>query len=334
MAKVRWGLIGATVIGREWMIDAIRQAGGDIVAVMSTDPARGRAYANEFGIPKAVGSLPELFSAGVGAVYISTTNERHRAETIAAAEAGVHVLCEKPLATSLADAREMVAAGKRAGITLATNHHLRNGAVAGAMRTMIAAGRIGRPLIARLVHAGYLPEHLHGWRLRDPKAGAGAILDLTVHDADLLRFILGDEPESVAAFSQNGGLASSGIEDAALTLIRFRSGLLAQLFDGFTTRYAETGVEVHGSEGSLVARDCMAQTPRGTLTLRSATGEEAVALDHHNYYVSGVRAFHDAMRGVGRPSSSGEDGLVSLATALAVLESARDGQAVAVRLDA
>lgn len=164
--------------------------------------------------------------------------------------------------------------------------------------------------------------------------GACAILDLTVHDADLLRFILGDEPESVAAFSQNGGLASSGIEDAALTLIRFRSGLRAQLFDGFTTCYAETGVEVHGSEGSLVARDCRAQTPRGTLTLRSATGEEAVALDHHNYYVSGVRAFHDAMRGVGRPSSSGEDGLVSLATALAVLESARDGQAVAVRLDA
>jgi 1,5-anhydro-D-fructose reductase (1,5-anhydro-D-mannitol-forming) len=61
--------------------------------------------------------------------------------------------------------------------------------------------------------------------------GACAILDLTVHDADLLRFILGDEPESVAAFSQNGGLASKGIEDAALTLIRFRSGLLAQLFD-------------------------------------------------------------------------------------------------------
>ena len=333
MAKVRWGLIGATVIGREWMIDAIRQAGGDIVAVMSADPARGRAYADEFGIPKAVGGLPELFSAGVEAVYISTTNERHGAETVAAAKAGVHVLCEKPLATSLANARDMVVACKRAGVTLATNHHLRNGAVARAMRTMIGAGRIGRPLVARVVHAGYLPEHLHGWRLRDPKAGAGAILDLTVHDADLLRFILSDEPESVAAFSQNGGLASSGIEDAALTLIRFRSGPLAQLFDGFTTRYAETGVEVHGAEGSLVARDCLAQTPRGTLALRSAAGEESVALDHHNYYVPGVRAFHDAMRGVDRPSSSGEDGLVSLATALAALESARDGRAVAVRLD-
>src|SRR5271156_4199802 len=107
MANVRWGLIGATVIGREWMIEAIRRAGGDIVAVMSTDTARGRAYADEFGIPKAVLSLPELFSSGVEAVYIATTNERHRAEAIAAADAGVHVLCEKPLATTLADARDM-----------------------------------------------------------------------------------------------------------------------------------------------------------------------------------------------------------------------------------
>jgi 1,5-anhydro-D-fructose reductase (1,5-anhydro-D-mannitol-forming) len=334
MANVRWGLIGATVIGREWMIDAIRQAGGEIVAVMSLEPSRGRAYANEFGIPKAVSGLAELFSSGVEAVYISTTNERHRAETIAAANAGVHVLCEKPLATSLADAREMVAACKSAGVMLATNHHLRNGAVAGTMRAMIRAGRIGRPLTVRVVHAGYLPEHLHGWRLRDPKAGAGAILDLTVHDADLLRFILSDEPVSVAAFSQNGGLASGGIEDAALTLIRFRSGLLAQLFDGFTTRYAETTVEIHGSDGSLFARDCMSQTPRGTLTLRSAAGEEAIALDHHNYYVPGIRAFHEAMRGVGGPASSGEDGLISLATALAALESARDGRTVAIKLEA
>jgi predicted dehydrogenase len=102
MANVRWGLIGATVIGREWMIAAIGEAAGNIVVVMSTDSARGRAYAHESRIPKAVGSLPELFASGVEAVYVSTTNERHRAETIAAAEAGAHVLCEKPLARASA----------------------------------------------------------------------------------------------------------------------------------------------------------------------------------------------------------------------------------------
>ena len=105
MANVRWGLMGATVIGREWMIGALREAGGDIVAVMSTDAQRGGAYAQEFAIPKSVSSLTEPFSAGIDAVYIATTNERHRGETVAAAEAGVHVLCEKPLATRLADAR-------------------------------------------------------------------------------------------------------------------------------------------------------------------------------------------------------------------------------------
>ncbi len=334
MAKVRWGLIGATVIGREWMIAAIRDAGGDIVAVMSMDAERGRAYADEFGIPKAVSSVPELFAFGVEAVYISTTNERHRAETIAAAEAHVHVLCEKPLATSLADARAMVDACRSAGVVLATNHHLRNGAVAAAMRQAIREGRIGRPLIARVVHAGYLPEHLHGWRLRDPKAGAGAILDLTVHDADLLRFILDDEPESVATCAQNSGLAATGIEDAALTLIRFRSGLIAELFDGFTTRYAETGVEVHGTEGSLLARNCMSQTPGGTLRLRSAAGEEPIRLEHQNYYVPGILAFQAAMKGAARPASSGEDGLISLATALAALESAKEDRSVEVKLDA
>ena len=326
MAAVKWGLIGATVIGREWMIAAIRDAGGDIVAVMSSDAARGAAYAKEFGIPKAVTSLDELFGLGVQAVYIATTNDRHRRETLAAAQAGVHVLCEKPLATSLEAAREMVDACERAGVVLAANHHLRNSAVHGAMRDLIKAGRIGRPLSARVVHAGYLPEHLHGWRLRNPEAGAGAILDLTVHDADLLRFILDDEPEAVVALAQNSGLASEGIEDAAMSLIRFRSGLLAHLFDGFTTRHIETSVEVHGAEGSLIARNCMSQTPGGTLVLRAAAGVQEIALVHHDYYVPGVRAFHDAIAGLGKPASSGRDGLISLAVALAARDSSRTGR--------
>lgn len=330
MPSIRWGLIGATVIGREWMIAAIRGAGGDIVAVMSTDAARGAAYAKEFAIPSSVTSLNALFAEKIDAVYIATTNDRHRAEAMAAAKAGVHVLCEKPLATTLEDARAMVEACADAGVVLATNHHLRNSAVHRAIRDSIAAGRIGRPLSARVVHAGYLPAHLHGWRLTTPGAGAGAILDLAVHDADLLRFILGDEPEAVMTLTQNSGLAAEGVEDLALSLIRFRSGLLAHLFDGFTTRYVETGVEVHGDEGSLVARNCMAQIPGGTLVLRTAAGEAPIALEHRNYYVPGVRAFHDAIAGKGEPIASGRDGMISLAVALAALESARTGRLAAI----
>jgi 1,5-anhydro-D-fructose reductase (1,5-anhydro-D-mannitol-forming) len=330
MAATRWGLIGTTVIGREWMINGIRGAGGDIVAVMSTDPARGRAYAEEFGIPRSVTTVPDLLSSGIDAVYISTTNDRHRAETVAAAGAGIHVLCEKPLATSLDDAKAMVAACDKAGVVMATNHHLRNSAVHRATRDLVKAGRIGRPLSARVAHAGYLPPHLHGWRLNDPKAGAGAILDLTVHDVDLLRFILGDDPVEVTTLSQNGGLAVAGIEDAAQSVIRFRSGLLAHLLDGFTTPFVETGVEVHGTGGSLIARNCMSQKPQGTLVLRSAGGEESIPLDHEDYYVRGVRAFQEAIAGKGQPSATGRDGVLSLAAALAALESAKTGRAVAI----
>src|SRR4249920_2304136 len=112
-----WGLIGASTIAREWLIDAIRaQPGNQVVAVMSTDAVRGAEYAKANGIPIAYASLEALLAEPkVGAVYISTTNELHKAQTLAAAAAGKHVLCEKPLALTVADARDMVAACAKAG---------------------------------------------------------------------------------------------------------------------------------------------------------------------------------------------------------------------------
>ena len=104
------------------------------------------------------------------------------------------MLCEKPLALTVADAREMVEACRSAGVVMGTNHHLRNAATHRAMRDAIAAGRIGRPLFARVFHAVYLPPHLQGWRIARPEAGGGVILDITVHDADTLRFVLGENP--------------------------------------------------------------------------------------------------------------------------------------------
>ena len=93
---------------------------------------------------------------------------------------GKHVLCEKPLALSLADAREMVAACARAGVVSGTNHHLRNAATHGKIRELIRAGAIGKPLFARVFHAVYLPPHLQGWRINNPGAGGGVILDITL----------------------------------------------------------------------------------------------------------------------------------------------------------
>ncbi len=324
-AAIRWGLIGASAIARHWMADAIGAAGGTITAVASRDAERGRSFALACGIARSVTALDALWPE-VDAVYISTTNDRHREACLAAAAARKHVLCEKPLATRLADAREMVAACRHAGVVMATNHHLRCGAAHRAMRAAIAAGRIGRPLTARVLHGGALPEHLHGWRLRETEAGAGVILDLTVHDADLLRYLLDDEPETVMAAAQNGGLAAPGIEDAAMGTIAFRSGLLAQFADSFTTPAVRSVVEVHGRAGSIVAWDSLAPAAGGSLVLRTAHSEETVPIAPENAYIRVVRGMHAAIAGQGRPSATGEDGVRSLAVALAALRSAASGR--------
>jgi 1,5-anhydro-D-fructose reductase (1,5-anhydro-D-mannitol-forming) len=327
----RWGLIGASTIAKEWVIGAIRATGGEIVSVMSTSAERGKAYAAEHGIAKSVTTLAEIVDdPEIDAVYISTTNELHREQALAAAKAGKHILCEKPLAMSLDDARAMVQAAKDAGVVMATNHHLRNAATHRAMQEAIAAGRIGKPLSARVFHAVYLPPHLQGWRLDRPEAGGGVILDITVHDADTLRFVLGDDPVEAIAFSQAGGMGKVGLEDAVMGVLRFKSGLIAQFHDGFTTKFAETGLEVHGTDGSLIGRNVMTQRAVGTVTLRDADGDHELPLDHHNLYETALTAFHAAVAGKGKPNATGEDGVWSLATGLAVVEAARTGQAVRI----
>jgi 1,5-anhydro-D-fructose reductase (1,5-anhydro-D-mannitol-forming) len=322
---LRWAIIGATTISKEWMIGAIRANGGEVVRVMSSDKARGAAYARANGIAQATTSLTTALK-GVDAVYIATTNELHKAQTLAAAKAGVHVLCEKPLALTLKDARRMVEACKAAGVVMATNHHLRNAATHRAMRDAIRAGKIGRPLFARVFHAVYLPPHLQGWRIKDAKTGAGVVMDITVHDADTLRFVLDDEAESVSAMVQTAGMGEGGIEDGVMGVIRFKSGLLAQFHDAFTTKFATTGFEVHGSAGSLIGTNCMTQRPIGEIVLRTEAGESVLPVEPENLYERSVRNFVSAIAGKGQPSASGEDGIKSMAVALAALKSARAGR--------
>jgi 1,5-anhydro-D-fructose reductase (1,5-anhydro-D-mannitol-forming) len=328
---LRWGLIGASTIASEHMIGAMRANGGEVAAVLSSDASRGRSYAETHGIPRSTTDLAALVEAAdVDAVYISTTNELHRDQVFAAAAAGKHVMCEKPLALNLADARAMVAECKCRGIVMGTNHHLRNAATHRAMRDAIAQGRIGKPLFARVFHAVYLPPHLQGWRIRNPGAGGGVILDITVHDADTLRFVLGDEPESVSAMVSRAGMGEAGLEDGVMGVVRFAGGTLAQFHDAFTTRYATTGFEVHGDEGSLVATDCMTQQPKGDVVLRTGGGTVPLSLTHESLYVRSIRLFQDAAAGLGAPAATGEDGVRSLALALATSEAAKEGRETSI----
>jgi 1,5-anhydro-D-fructose reductase (1,5-anhydro-D-mannitol-forming) len=329
---LRWGLIGASTIGREWMGPAIAaQSDSCITAVASSNPERAEQFAKALGIPKALTAVDDLLAdPDIDAVYISTTNEWHEPQALAAVAAGKHILCEKPLALSLDGAMRMVAAAEAAGVVMGTNHHLRNASAHRAMRDLIQDGAVGQPLAARVFHAVYLPPHLQGWRIERPEAGGGVILDITVHDTDTLRFVLGDEVKEVTAMTANQGMGQAGLEDAVMGVMRFRYGVLAQFHDAFTSRHAYTGFEVHGTDGSLYGKDVMTQGPTGTVTLRRDGVEEQIPVVHENLYERSVRCFNAAIRGEGTPAATGEDGVRSLAVALAVREAAATGQVVNV----
>ena len=332
--KLGWGLIGASTIAHEWVIDALRaQEGNTVAAVMSSDAKRGAAYASQHGIAASYTSLDDLLAdPAVDAVYISTTNQLHAQQAIAAAKAGKHVLCEKPLALNLPDARAIVAACREAGVVLATNHHLRNASAHKAIRALVQQGAIGQPLFARVFHAVKLPEHLQGWRINEPEAGAGVILDITVHDVDTLRFILDAEPLEAIAMATPAASADAAapIEDGVMAVLRFDNGVLAQLHDAFTVEFAGTGLEIHGSSGSIIGRNVMTQQAAGEVILRNSDGEQVIAIEHQNLYVQGLAAFSQAVKGEGQPAASGEDGIRSLTAALAVLESSRTGKSVPI----
>ena len=166
---MNWGLIGASTIAAEHVISAIRaQDGNTILSVLSSDAARGTDYARRHDIPQAHTDLDALLEDdALDAVYISTTNEKHHAQALAAIAAGKHVLCEKPLAMTLAESVEMVKAAEVAGLVFATNHHLRN---AGSWQYRHGAGRAGRTCgLPAATSSGLAHRQPGGGRWCDPR---------------------------------------------------------------------------------------------------------------------------------------------------------------------
>jgi 1,5-anhydro-D-fructose reductase (1,5-anhydro-D-mannitol-forming) len=328
---MRWGLVGASNIAAQFMIPAFRATGGEVRWVVSGDAQRASGYAARHGIPDAAADLEQMLAdPAVDAVYISSTNEKHRAQAMAAIAARKHVLCEKPLAMTLGDAVEMVRAAVDRGVVFATNHHLRNAGSHLAIRDLVRSGRLGEIRSVRIFHAVYLPENLQGWRINDAAAGGGVIPDIVVHDADTVRFHLGEDPAEVVAIAGASGMGQ-GVEDSVMSVWSMPSGAMVETHESFTHRFAGTGIEVHGSDGSIFARGVMTQRPVGEIELITAERRQPVPFSDHNLYERAIGKFAEAVAGTGRPTADGIDGVKSLAVALAVREAAERG--VKVRVD-
>jgi 1,5-anhydro-D-fructose reductase (1,5-anhydro-D-mannitol-forming) len=312
------------------MIGAFRAEGGEVSWLVSGKEVHCRDYAARHGIMQAGTDLAEMLAdPAIDAVYISSTNEKHKGQALAAIAAGKHVICEKPLAMTVADAREMVAAAQARGVVFATNHHLRNAGSHMAIRELVASDRIGKVLSMRVHHAVFLPPHLQGWRIDDAAAGGGVIPDITVHDADTVRFHLGEDPAEVVAMATASGMGK-GVEDSVMSVWSMPSGTQVMAHESFTHGFAGTGIEIHGTEGSIIARGVMTQQPVGEIELVTKAGREKISFSAHNLYAQAVKRFVQAVEGHGTPAADGWDGVKSLAVALAVRDAAQAGRRVAV----
>jgi 1,5-anhydro-D-fructose reductase (1,5-anhydro-D-mannitol-forming) len=333
MSSLKFGLIGASYVAASRMVPAFRANGITLNALFDTDKERFRFW-REHDLDLLTSDVDELLDSDIDAVYISSHNDQHAPQAIAAAEAGKHIIVEKPMALTLADARSIVAAADGAGVVLAVNHHLPGSPLHAIARQLVADGRIGALYSARINHAVLLPENLRGWRLADAPGG-GVVFDITVHDASVLNPLFGAAPVRVTALGvSQAAWNQARTRDSVMTILEYAAGDhgvpgLAQTHDAFTVRYPGTSMEIHGETGAIVIGDAMTQDTPGTVELHTAAGVERINVDvSDDLYHINVRAFVAAVRSEGRPTATGQDGLEALEVALAVEESLRSRRTV------
>lgn len=325
--SLRWAVVGASWVASDRVIPALRAAGQEIVALVTSDPQRGRHYADERGIEQVVSSLEELPDESIDIVYVGTTNERHRPTTEIAASRRWHVLVEKPMSDTFADASAMVEACEAAGVLLGVNHHLVASGGLEAVRAVVASGEIGDIYAIRVEHAKLLPEFLRTWRVADNRSG-GVLPDLTPHDASLLDAILAPRQlREVAAFGARQAPWSAAA-DAMVAVLRFDGDVVVTLHDAFTTPHGMSGVEVLGSRGSIWADELLSQDPIARVHVTTDAGRREIEVDRRDLYEATIRAFVSAIGGAGLPFVDGRAGLRAAQIAFAVAEAAGSGKVV------
>ena len=320
---IGWGVAGFGWVAADYMAPALAAAGDRLIAVADPSP-RARAAAERLGA-RPVATVEELAALPeVEAIYVATPNHLHRRAVEAAAAGGKAVLCEKPIAATLADAEAAVAACERAGVLYGTAFDQRHHPAHRALRAALREGRVGTITAVRIVYACWLgPNWTSGhdeganWRADPGKAGGGALMDLAPHGLDLIEFLLDEPLERVSALLQRR-VHDYAVDDGALLIGQTGSGVLASLHVAYNCPDAllRRRLEVAGSAGLFVAINTMGQDPGGALTwIDGGTGaSQAVIVPDadESPFLAQVRAFGAALRSGRNTAFSGARDLATM----------------------
>ena len=245
---VRWGILSPAKIGTQKVIPAIQRAERcDVVAIASRDADRAQTAAEALGIPRVHGSYEALLAdPDVDAVYIPLPNHLHAEWAIAAARAGKHVLCEKPLALTAAEAGTMISACADAGVLLMEAFMYRLHPSWVAVRELVAAGRIGK---LRTVQSWFSYFNDDPANIRNIlETGGGALYDIGCYNVNLSRMLFGAEPTRVQASIERDPVGGTDVLTSAI--LGFPSGGVAA-FTCATRTETDQRVHVYGTEGRI-----------------------------------------------------------------------------------
>jgi predicted dehydrogenase len=318
--------------GEAYISNLRRMEGVELLGVSDDDPMRGQTIAAQ-NKAQYFHTYEDLFEAKPDGVIICTENNRHRAFVEMAASRGIHILCEKPLATTLEDARAIVAACDKADVLLMTAFPMRFSAPLLEIKTRLDNGDFGDVYCFNATNQGELPTKYRAWFVDLELAGGGAIMDHTVHLVDIMRWFTGSEVETMYARSNKIFHADEvEVETGALEMLTFENGVFATIDASWSRpQYWPTW---------------------GGLTFEMVTQRGAVIVDafrqnlnvyRHDWQRSNwsywgsdmnqamISDFAAAIRDNRPPRVTGMDGLRAVEATLAAYESTRTGETVQVK---
>lgn len=302
MKPVRFGIVSTAKIARDWVIPAMRAVDEcEVVAISSRDAARAAHVAEELDIPRHYSSLVDLLNDNeVEAVYIPTPNSHHVDEAIAAARAGKHVLCEKPLAVDAAQAQRLVDVQHETGVEISEAFMVRYQPRWIAAREIIRSGKLGR---VTQIHAAYSVMNDNPQDIRfQPELAGGALGDVGVYPITAARFLF--EAEPIAATATFERLAPDGVDVAVSGLLEFPANRNL-LFSGALLQAWAHWIMVIGTDGWMEVPIAVWPSAQQETVIRLRKANdifdervETIRFSPANQYEYEIRAFAHAVRGL------------------------------------
>jgi predicted dehydrogenase len=355
-ARLRTAIVGCGKVGGIHARALAVVPESEFAAVCDADFARARAFGEQYGVA-AFGSVEEMLGrAHIDAVMVCTPHPLHRAAAVAAAEAGAHVLVEKPLAATLADCDAMIEAAHAHGVRLSSVSQRRFYEPVARVKAAIDAGKIGAPVLGTVVMLSWRDEAYYRsdpWRGRWDTEGGGVLVNQAPHHLDLLRWFMGPVAE-VSGRWANLNHPYVEVEDTALAIVRFRNGGLGSILASLSQKPGiHTKIQVHGTNGASVGVETdtgatfvagmsgIAEPPHNDLwtipgeadaLARFAAEDRArfAAVDATvHYHALQIRDFLRAILENREPSVTAEDGRAVVEMFTAIYRSSRTGRPVA-----